>query len=880
MPNPINAHTPMLQQYFRAKEEFPGVMLFMRVGDFFELYGEDAEIASRELELTLTGREDGPNGRVSMAGVPHHAVERYLARLVAKGIKVALCDQVEDPKTAKGLVKRKVTRVVTPGTILEDSMLDGSANNYLVACVAGSDLSGVGVVDVSTGEFLATEIPGDATIARIVQEVQRLQPAEVLVPIEASELAQAIEDSVGSIVTTYDPNEYPDRTSSRNILLNHFTTSSLRGFGCEDYTVGLDAAAMVLRYLNRNQVQALQHIRTLSTYSVESFMYLDTAARRNLELTKSLIDGTRKGTLMDTLDRTRTPMGTRMMRRWLDEPLQNADEINERLDAVQELVSNSILREDIRTVLRKIGDVERLISRVAAGAASPRDYAALRSSLQALPQLNQLVLSLTSTMGSKLAVRVQPLPELQQFLVDAIIDEPPATTKDGGIIREGFHAELDAIRAAQHDGRRWIAQLESGERESTGINTLKVGYNAVFGYYLEVTKANSAKVPPHYTRKQTTVNAERYITPELKELEAKVTGAEERAVTLEHELFGMVREKVASFAGDVQRIAHACATIDVLCSYADIAATYDYCRPNILTEGAINITAGRHPVVEQFGSSSFIPNDCLLDNDQRMIVLTGPNMAGKSTYLRQVALIALMAHIGCFVPADAADIPLIDRIFTRVGAHDELATGQSTFMVEMTETATILNHATDRSLVILDEIGRGTSTYDGLAIAWSVAEYLLTVGCRTLFATHYHYLNELANQQQVVSNYRVTVRETGDRIIWLHKIMPGGTDRSYGIQVARMAGAPPEMIARAHEILAELEKNTMDRKDVAGVMGLEPPATTSVKKKKLQLTLFDIDRHPIIDELEQLDVSTMTPVDAIVKLQEWQRRVKKESGRS
>ncbi len=872
----FKAHTPMLQQYFRTKAEYPGVLLFMRVGDFFELYGEDAEIASRELELTLTGREDGPNGRVSMAGVPHHAVERYLARLVAKGIKVALCDQIEDPKTAKGLVKRKVTRVVTPGTILEDSMLDGAANNYLVACVAGNDLSGVGVVDVSTGEFLATEIHGDATIARIVQEVQRLQPAEVLVPVEANELAQAIEDTVGSTVSLYDPNDFPDRTSSRSILLNHFSTSSLRGFGCEDYTVGLDAAAMVLRYLNRNQVQALQHIRTLSTYSVESFMYLDTAARRNLELTKSLTDGTRKGTLMETLDRTRTPMGTRMMRRWLDEPLQNIDNINLRLDAVQELVANSILREDIRAILRKIGDIERLISRVAAGAASPRDYAALRSSLQALPQLNELVQSLSSHMSKSLSSDVQPLPELEQFLCKAIIDEPPATTKDGGVIREGFNAELDAIRTAQHDGRRWIAQMEATERERTGINTLKVGYNAVFGYYLEVTKANVSKVPDTYTRKQTTVNAERYITPELKELEAKVTGAEERAITLEHELYSMVRDHVAAATADVQRVAHACAAIDVLCSYADTAATFDYCRPAMLPEGAFSISGGRHPVVEQFGSGGFIPNDCLLDDSQRMIVLTGPNMAGKSTYLRQVALIALMAHIGSFVPATSAEIPLTDRIFTRVGAHDELATGQSTFMVEMTETATILNHATNRSLVILDEIGRGTSTYDGLAIAWSVAEYLLSVGCRTLFATHYHYLNELANQREGVANFRVTVRETGDRIIWLHKIMQGGTDKSYGIQVARMAGAPPEMIARAHEILHDLEKNTMNRKEVGDMMGLEPsPTTTNVSRKKLQLTLFDADRDPILDDIEQLDVSAMTPIDALVKIEEWQRKIKR-----
>jgi DNA mismatch repair protein MutS len=876
MSRTIQPQTPMLQQYFRAKAEYPEALLMMRVGDFYELYGEDAEIAARELEIVLTGRDDGKNGRVPMAGVPYHAVERYVARLVQKGYKVALMDQMEDPRFARGLVKRKVTRVLTPGTVLEDSMLEERSNNYLVAAVAGEKLSGLGVVDVSTGEFLATEIRGELSLARIVQEIVRLQPAECLVPKDATDLAAAIEEACNATVTLYDPQEYADRRDARQLLLQHFQTQSLRGFGCEDYSVGLEAAAMVLRYLKRNQVSALQHIRTLSTYSVDNFMYLDAAARRNLELTRSLVDGSRKGTLIEVLDMVHTAMGARLLRRWLDEPLQDIEAIETRLQCVQELVNDSLTREEVRHQLGRLGDLERLTSRIATGVASPRDLAALRQSLQVLPELHAALQPVQTPRLQHLREAIRGIPDLVGFIARAIVDDPPATLKDGGVIRDGFHAELDAIRRAQREGKQWIAELEMRERERTGIPSLKVGYNAVFGYYIEVSKPHLSKVPANYLRKQTTANGERFITPELKEMEAQITGAEERALILEQELFSMVREEVALHAPEILDIARAVAELDVLANFAEVAVRNDYHRPVVHPGTHIRIRNGRHPVVERFGMQTFIPNDCVLDDEQRMIVLTGPNMSGKSTYLRQVALICLMAHIGSFVPADEAEIALIDRIFTRVGAHDELATGQSTFMVEMTETATILNHATERSLVVLDEIGRGTSTYDGLAIAWAVAEALVQIGCKTLFATHYHYLNELANLMPGVRNYRVAVKEQGEQIIWLHKVLPGGTDKSYGIQVARMAGVPPEVVARAQEILRDLERQSTQRGGMASAIAPDAEAVSSVKvhKRKLQLTLFEAEKHPVIEELEKMDVTTLSPLEALLKINEWKKQLK------
>ncbi|BCW94770.1 MAG: DNA mismatch repair protein MutS [Fimbriimonadales bacterium] len=862
--------TPMLQQYFRLKAEHPDVLLAMQVGDFYEFYGEDAEIAARELEIVLTGRDDGSNGRIPMAGVPVHAYERYIAKLVQKGYRVAICDQIEDPKLAKGLVKRRVTRVLTPGTVLEDSMLDARANNYLVAAVLGDPIHGLGVVDVSTGEFLTTEIAGERRGEKLLDELFRLQPAEVLVPEDQEELIQTLREQLSATITPVPLGEWVGR-EAREILLRHFGVESLRGFGCEEYTRGLDAAALALRYLQQTQITALEHIRTLATYSVERFMYLDATARRHLELTQNLMDGSRRYTLLASIDNTCTPMGARLLKRWLDEPLLAPDAIAARLDAVDALAQQSLQRDALRQMLRPLADLERLSARASTGTANARDLVALRQSLQRLPALHTEAESLLRalpqppTLLATLAPRLAPMHELCALLERALVDEPPADLKSGGVIRDGYDPELDRLRQVRTDGKQWIAQLEAKERQRTGIPSLKVGYNAVFGYYLEVSKPHLSKAPADYIRKQTLANAERFITPELKEQEAILLGAEERINALEFELFSRVRGEVARQTPQLQSLAKAIAELDVLCAFAENAVRYRYVRPVVDTEDRIHIVGGRHPVVERFSEHAFVPNDCRLDASQRLIILTGPNMSGKSTYIRQNALITLMAHIGSFVPADSAAIGLVDRIFTRVGARDELATGQSTFMVEMTETANILNNATPRSLVILDEIGRGTSTYDGLAIAWAVAEYLHAIGCKTLFATHYHYLNELANRLEGVANYRVAVKEQGDRIIWLHKVLPGGTDRSYGVHVARMAGAPPEVVQRAEQILREFERRGVQS-------AIQPPADApAARTRKLQLTLFEAAEHPALEALRALDVATLSPVEALLKLDELKR---------
>jgi DNA mismatch repair protein MutS len=873
MQGQFRPQTPMLQQYFRLKAEYPDVLLAMQVGDFYEFYGPDAEIAARELEIVLTGREDGSNGRIPMAGVPIHAYERYLAKLVQKGYRVAICDQIEDPKLAKGLVKRRVTRVLTPGTVVEDSMLDARANNYLVAAVLGDPIHGLGVVDVSTGEFLTTEIAGEGRQQKLLDELFRLQPAEVLVPEDHEELIQTLREQLSATITPVPLQEWVGR-EGREILLRHFGVESLRGFGCEEFTRGLDAAALALRYLQQNQMTALEHIRTLATYSVERFMYLDATARRHLELTQNLMDGTRRYTLLASIDSTCTPMGARLLKRWLDEPLLEPDAIAARLDAVDALAQQSIRRDALRQMLRPLADLERLAARASTGTANARDLVALRQSLQRLPALyaeaDALLreLSQPPTLLATLAPRLAPLSDLCALLERALVDDPPADLKSGGVIRDGYDPELDRLRQVRTDGKKWIAQLEAKERQRTGISSLKVGYNAVFGYYLEVSKPHLNKVPPDYIRKQTLANAERFITPELKEQEAILLGAEERINALEFELFSRVRGEVARHTPHLQSLARAIAEWDVLCAFAENAVRYRYVRPVVDTEDRIHIVGGRHPVVERFSEKPFVPNDCRLDPTQRLIILTGPNMSGKSTYIRQNALITLMAHIGSFVPAERAEIGLVDRIFTRVGARDELATGQSTFMVEMTETANILNNATPRSLVILDEIGRGTSTYDGLAIAWAVAEYLHAIGCKTLFATHYHYLNELANRLEGVANYRVAVKEQGDRVVWLHKVLPGGTDRSYGVHVARMAGVPPEVVQRAEQILREFERR--------GVQGAtQPPASDAptVRTKKLQLTLFEAEEHPVLEALRALDITTLSPVEALLKLDELKRKL-------
>jgi DNA mismatch repair protein MutS len=878
----LNNLTPMMRQYFEVKEQKPGIILLMRVGDFYEAYGEDAKTIARDLDITLTGREDKMAGeRIPMAGVPHHAVERYMARLLAKGHKVALCDQVEDPKLAKGLVKRKVTRIVTPGTVMEDALLDAKRNNFLVAAITAERLpSGIGVLDVSTGEFLTGEIERADSVAadidpnqRLVDEIARLQPAECLIrPEMEEELAEPIRAATGAAVTVHDFRD--QRKSTRQQLLDHFGTQSLRGFGCEELTAGLDAAALLLDYVRQTHASALPHIRTLGVYSSEGYMLLDAATRRNLELTQAQMDGSRAKSLLHLLDRTITPQGGRMLRRWLEQPLLDVGRIVERQDGVADFARDGVLRGDARDALRGISDLERLAARICAGMASARDLVALRSSLASIAALG-LALERArpdSVLGPLRERLTGAPPDLIELLDRAIEDDPPLSLREGALIRRGYSDELDSLRELRSGGKAFIAAIEDEERARTGIKTLKVGYNNVFGYYIEAGKSYSAQIPGDYIRKQTTVNSERYITPALKEREAQVLGAEERIVELEYDIFVRIRAQIADrHSSLLVSLGRAVAQCDVLAALAEVASSNGYVRPTVLGESSvIELRAARHPVVEQLQSGTmFVPNDSYLDDaEQRLHIITGPNAAGKSTYLRQVAICVLLAQIGSFIPAAEATIGLVDRIFTRVGAQDDLATGQSTFMVEMSETANILNNATARSLIILDEVGRGTSTYDGLALAWSIAEYLHAIGAKTLFATHYHQLNELEKMLPGAKNFRITVKEQGHHIVWLRKIVPGGTDKSYGIQVARLAGLPDTVLIRAGDILKSLEAN--HRNGSGSAKGAELASRT----KKLQLTLFETERHPVVDEIDALDLGTISPIEALTKLYELQKKVK------
>ncbi len=858
----------MVAQYQAIKEQYPDVILMFRLGDFYEMFGEDAVTASRELEIVLTSRSQGYAADVPMCGVPFHAVDRYVARLISKGYRVAICDQLEDPKKTKKIVKRGVTRVVTPGTILEDGMLDAKANNYLVAVSSEPDAYGVATVDVSTGEFAVTEIRGKDASTRLIEEMGRLAPAEVLLKEIDVDLTDPIKRTCAAAVTRYEDDSIY-RKPARQMLTDHFHTDSLRGFGAEEMTAGLEAAAMVLDYLKQTNAPALQSVSSLSTYSTSGFMVLDAAARRNLELTHSMSQETRGASLLSIIDKTRTAMGARLLRKWLDQPLLDVKRINRRLDAVEELHGDALIRGELRDELSGMQDLERLMSRIVAESANARDLVGLAQSLKKLPALAAVLQNTSAERLRTLSAALEFLEPLVELIESAIVPDPPLVLREGGIIAPGYNTDLDELRSASKDGKSWIASLEADERERTGIRNLKVGYNAVFGYYLEVTKPNLHLVPEDYIRKQTTVNAERFITPALKEMEAKVLGADEKAADLEYQIFCEVRSKVADEAVKVAKVARAVAEVDVLSALAETAASRGYVKPMVDEGEEIRIKNGRHPVVEAYLEERFIPNDALVNcESDQLLIITGPNMAGKSTYLRQVALIVLLAQMGSFVPADEAVIGIVDRIFTRVGAHDELASGQSTFMVEMNETANILNNATRRSLIVLDEIGRGTSTYDGLSIAWAVAEEINKLGAKTLFATHYHHLNDLEKQLKGVRNYRIAVREEKDRIVWLRKIMPGGTDRSYGIEVARLAGLPNEAIERAKEILKDLESNG------TGSRAVNKGAKVSAKRETLQLTLFEGEKHPVVDELEKLDVSVMSPIEAMNKLYELQVKAK------
>lgn len=845
----------MLQQYFAAKDRHPGVLLAMRVGDFYEFYGEDAETAAALLEITLTGREDGSNGRIAMAGVPFHAVEKYLAKLVKAGHKVAICDQVEDPRKAKGLVKREITRVLTSGTLLEDSMLQAGSNNFLAAVCIQGEKAGLATLDPSTGEFLVTEIDEARPGEKILQELSRLMPAELLYQEGAEEWAKLAREGLGINITE---EAGLDSRKSNKTLNKQFDVSHLAGFGIAEKLNAIVAAAMVLNYAESRGL-TLSHVNSLTYYSLDGFMHMDPSTRRSLELTQNLADGSRRNTLLSVLDATLTPMGSRMLRRWIDQPLLDIEAIQQRQGAIERIIGNYLARCEVRDQLKKLADMERLVSRCASGIASPRDVMSLKESLDVLPFLDDPVRKLAVGHIKTLRDKIDMHEDLRGILRKALSPNPPLTIRDGGIFLEGYDMELDKLRELSRNGKKYIAKLEAEEKEKTGLDKLKVGYNSVFGYHLEVPKSQIDRVPDHYIRKQTLANAERYITAELKEHESAVLGAEEKAAILEADLFERLRTKINSHAESILRASAGIAEIDVLVSLAETAASKGWTKPELVEEDVLEIDAGKHPVVEAT-TGGFVPNDLSLSREARLIVLTGPNMSGKSTYLRQAALLTLMAQIGSYVPAKSMKTGLCDRIFTRIGAKDEIALGQSTFMVEMIESANILNNASERSLVILDEVGRGTSTFDGLAIAWAMVEHLASIRSKTLFATHYHQLNRIAERSSVVVNYCVSVQEVGNKVIWTHKVLPGGTDKSYGLQVARMAGVPPEVVSRASQILKSLEEKDRD-------VEVKPSSDG------MQLTLFEPEPNPMVEELKQLDVNQLTPMEALFKLDEWKKNL-------
>ncbi len=854
--------TPMMQQYLQLKGENGDCILMFRLGDFYEMFFDDARLVSRELELTLTGRDCGLEERAPMCGVPHHAVDAYVQKLIAKGYKVAICEQMEDPALAKGLVQRAVTRIITPGTVIESSMLDERTNNFLLSVCFASDRAGLAFADVSTGEFYVHEIADP--VNTLADEMARISPMEVIV----SDMVM-FRECMGREVSgaSEQPSAWYQAANAAEALCRHYHLQDLSPLGLsEEYRVGACAAGALMRYLSDTQKNALNHITQLRIYQGSETMLLDRNTRRNLELTESIRGRSRKGSLLALMDKTATAMGGRLLRTWIEQPLINREKIECRLDAVEELYGQHVLTMTLMEELKGVYDVERLLSRVAYKSINPKDCLALCASLQKVPAIADLLEGCRSDALKEVRVGLDALPELTDLLERSIHPDAPLQITEGGIIRDGYSPILDEYREASTSGKQWILELEQREREETGIRNLRVQYNKVFGYYIEVTKSYYDMVPLRYVRKQTLANCERYMTPELKEIEQKIIGAQEQSVRLELQLFSEIREKIAEEIGRIQKTAMSLKTLDALLSLARIAVSNRYVRPRINEAGDLEIIGGRHPVVEQsMTEGGFVPNDTHMNADSsRMCIITGPNMAGKSTYMRQVALIALMAHIGSFVPADSADIPVVDRIFTRVGASDDLASGQSTFMVEMSETAYILRNATARSLVILDEIGRGTSTFDGLSIAWAVVEYLADKnrsGAKTLFATHYHELSELEGHVEGVENYCISVREHGEEVIFLRKIIRGGADKSFGIHVARLAGVPHPVLVRAHEIQARLEVSNINQKGI-GQNILE----NGEKRPDEQVNLFDFAKTEIINELQSIDVMALTPMDAINRL--------------
>lgn len=876
-------YSPMMQHYLQTKEEYPDCILFYRLGDFYEMFFEDAKIVSRELELTLTGKSCGQEERAPMCGVPFHAYESYMNRLVAKGYKVAICEQMEDPKQVKGMVRREVIRVVTPGTNINEQALEEGKNNYIMCIVSLSDQFGVATADVTTGDFFVTEVDSQR---RLLDEIYKFSPTEVICNEALFMSGLDIDDlrnRMGIVMYSLD-NWYFDDSLCETTLKEHFRVNSLEGLGLADLDCGMIASGSLIKYLYETQKNSLEQISAIHPYTTGKFMVLDSSTRRNLELVETLREKAKRGSLLWVLDKTKTAMGARMLRSFVEQPLIDKEEIEGRLDAIEELMTRAIDREELREYLNPVYDLERLLTRITYQTANPRDLTAFKSSIGMIPHIRRILFELQSAEIKELCEDMDSLEDLYTLIDAAIEEEPPIVVREGGIIKDGYHEEIDRLREAKSQGKNWLADLEAKEREKTGIKNLKIKFNKVFGYYLEVTNSFKDLVPDYYTRKQTLTNAERYITPELKEMEDMILGAEDKLVQLEYELFREVRQQIAQNVVRIQKTAKALAKIDVFASLALISEQNHYCRPSLNQNGRIDIKDGRHPVVEKMiNNDMFIANDTCLDNQKnRISVITGPNMAGKSTYMRQTALIVLMAQIGCFVPAKTADIGIVDRIFTRVGASDDLASGQSTFMVEMTEVANILRNATSNSLLILDEIGRGTSTFDGLSIAWAVVEHISNpklLGAKTLFATHYHELTELEGKLDNVNNYCIAVKEKGDDIVFLRKIVKGGADKSYGIQVAKLAGVPDSVIERAKEIAEELGRHDiMDFTEL-----LSGKKHTSPKKKKehldevdlTQMSLFDaVNDNDIIEELKEIDVGNLTPIEALNKLYELQNKIK------
>jgi len=861
----------MMEQYFRIKENYKDCILLYRMGDFYEMFGEDAIIGSKALEITLTSREKGKKERIPLCGVPWHALDSYLPTLVSKGYKVAICEQMEDPKFAKGLVDRDVVRIVTPGTVLESTVLDSKTNNYLMAISQGDGAFGLSFVDISTGEFVVTQVEGEDAENKVLAEFAQRAPKEVLhQPAFESKKLRDEFALAGATMNLVEDIAFI-REASESMLKRHFKLQSIDGLGLADKSLAVSSAGAVLRYLEVTQKRSLDFLSPPKFLSTSDKLVLDQTTLRNLEVLKNVRDGSQEHTLVSILDRTLTPMGARLLKKWLMEPLMDVESINRRLDAVEELVSKTVQRRNLADSLDEIRDLERLINKVIYGSANARDLVAIGACMTAVPELKGVLAEMKSRLLKGLSDGMSDAGDVAGLIGRSIVEDPPVTLKEGGLIRNGFDLELDSLRHSSKEGREWIAGLEETERKRTGIKKLKVGFNNVFGYYIEVSKSYLEQVPPEYERRQTVAGGERFVTPELKEKEKTILTAQERSFAMEYEAFVRVRDEVANHGEAIREIAKAIASIDVLSSFAEVAVSSRYSRPEINDSDTIIIKDGRHPVVEKALRGSFVPNDAYLDtNLNRLVILTGPNMAGKSTYLRQIADIVIMAQAGSFIPASEAKIGLVDRIFTRVGAFDDLSRGQSTFMVEMTELANILNSASKRSLILLDEVGRGTSTFDGLAIAWAVSEYLYDhskVGAKSLFATHYHQLTELADSLEGVKNYAMAVKEQGSEVIFLRKVVRGKANKSYGIQVAKLAGIPHEVIDRAEQVLSRIEEENV----------LEVKAGKKVQKQAFLLT--PEKESTIEEELRKINVSKMTPMEAYLKLSELKKKLGGSSGK-